>query len=131
MLFVESAPNFINPSRVSPLRLSRQMATGSSATQRLLVDGRIAICVSAVFCTESVVVVAGKIGPKSERTRKWVSGIFHNQDWERFEALMCLVFGQDILYAQINSKSAIAFQTMISPDASAGNKGIYLAFTDR
>ncbi|KAJ7703375.1 hypothetical protein B0H16DRAFT_1482942 [Mycena metata] len=122
MLFVESKPNFINPSRASPLVLSRQLAAGASGTQRLMYDNKIAVCVSAVFCTESVVVTAAKIGGKSERLRKWVSGIFHNQDWERFEALMCLVFGQDILYAQINNKKAISFQSMISPENSSGSK---------
>ncbi|KAJ7708002.1 hypothetical protein B0H16DRAFT_1746370 [Mycena metata] len=119
MLFVECKPNFINPSRVSPLSLSRQAATGPSATQRLLYDGQIAVCLSAVFCTDSVVVSAGKIGGKSERMRKWLSGIFHNQDWERFESLMCLVFGQDVMYAQISNKKAISFQTMISPEGAA------------
>ncbi|KAJ7764350.1 hypothetical protein B0H16DRAFT_1799868 [Mycena metata] len=113
---VSIGPNFINPSRISPLRLSRQAAASSSGTQRLLYDGKIAVCLSAVFCTESVVVTANKIGGKSERMRKWISGIFHNQDWERFESLMCLVFGQDVLYAQISNKKAIAFQTMISPE---------------
>ncbi|KAJ7746065.1 hypothetical protein B0H16DRAFT_1462645 [Mycena metata] len=119
MLFVECKPNFINPSRVSPLSLSRQAATGPSATQRLLYDSQIAVCLSAVFCTDSVVVSAGKIGGKSERMRKWLSGIFHNQDWERFESLMCLVFGQDVMYAQISNKKAISFQTMISPEGAA------------
>lgn len=124
MLFVEASPNFINPSRVSPVRLSIQGGSGPSTTQRLLVEGRVATCVSAVFCSESVVVSAEKIGPRSDRTRKWVSGIFHNQDWERFESLMCLVFGQELMYAQINSRKAIAFQTMISPEGSGGAKGI-------
>ncbi|KAJ7722043.1 hypothetical protein B0H16DRAFT_1699454 [Mycena metata] len=119
MLFVECKPNFINPSRVSPLCLSRQASAGTSGTQRLMYDGQIAVCLSAVFCTDSVVVTAGKIGGKSERMRKWVSGIFHNQDWERFESLMCLVFGQDILYAQISNKKAISFQTMISPEGAS------------
>jgi hypothetical protein len=123
MLFVDSAPNFINPARVSPVRLSTQVTSGPSSTRRLLVDGRIATCISAVFCSESVVITAEKIGQKSERTRKWVSGLFHNQDWERFESLICLVFGEDTMYAQINSRKAVAFQTMISPEPSAGVKG--------
>ncbi|KAJ7765355.1 hypothetical protein B0H16DRAFT_1717900 [Mycena metata] len=125
VLFVDCGPNFINPSRVSPVRLSGQLASGSSGTQRLMFDNKIAVCVSAVFCTDSVVVTAGKIGGKSERLRKWVSGIFHNQDWERFESLMCLVFGRDLLYAQINSKKAISFQSMISPESVSGSKGAF------
>ncbi|KAJ7753764.1 hypothetical protein B0H16DRAFT_1722963 [Mycena metata] len=122
MLFVEAAPSFVNLSRVSPLRLSKQASAGASATQRLLVDGQIAVCVSPIFCTDSMVVTAGKIGTKSERTRKWIAGIFHNQDWERFESVICLVFGEDLMYTQINNKKAISFLTMISPDSNVGTK---------
>ncbi|KAJ7036892.1 hypothetical protein C8F04DRAFT_1180917 [Mycena alexandri] len=122
MLFVEAAPAFINLSRVSPLRLSKQASAGASATQRLQVDGQIAVCVSAIFCTDSMIVAAGKIGVKSERTRKWIAGIFHNQDWERFESVVCLVFGEDIMYTQINNKKSVSFLTMISPDSAAGAK---------
>ncbi|KAJ7035868.1 hypothetical protein C8F04DRAFT_1258509 [Mycena alexandri] len=122
MLFVEAAPAFINLSRVSPLRLSKQASAGASATQRLQVDGQIAVCVSAIFCTDSMIVTAGKIGVKSERTRKWIAGIFHNQDWERFESVVCLVFGEDIMYTQINNKKSVSFLTMISPDSAAGAK---------
>jgi hypothetical protein len=123
MLFVDGSPNFINPSRVNPVHLSIQASSGPSAARRLLVRGKIAVCVSPVFCSESVVVTAQRIGQKSERIRKWVSGIFHNQDWERFEALMCLAFGEEVLYAQIDSRKALAFQSMISPEASVGVKG--------
>ncbi|KAJ7245273.1 hypothetical protein C8J57DRAFT_1524403 [Mycena rebaudengoi] len=93
MVFVEAAPNFINPSKVSPVRLSSQLVTTGS---------------------DSVVVTPGKLGG-TDRLRKWISGVFHNQDWERFEALSCLVFGQQILYAQITPKKALSFQTMMSP----------------
>jgi len=126
LLFKEAEPNFINPSRVSPLKLSRQLTSGSSPTQRLLVGTRIAVCVSALFCSESVVVEPARIGAKSERMRKWVSGIFHNQEWERFEALMCLIFGEDVMYSQISPKMAISFQTMISPELAGISKGAYL-----
>ncbi|KAJ7169024.1 hypothetical protein C8R46DRAFT_1218391 [Mycena filopes] len=122
LLFKEAEPNFINPSRVSPMKLSRQASTGSSPTNRLLTGTKIAVCVSAMFCSESVVTEAAKIGPKSDRMRKWVSGIFHNQEWERFEALMCLVFGEEVMYSQITPKKAIAFQTMISPEAAGSSK---------
>ncbi|KAJ7642478.1 hypothetical protein DFH06DRAFT_1137488 [Mycena polygramma] len=123
LTFKEAEPNFINPSRVSPLRLSRQASPGSSPTYRLLVGTRIALCVTSVFCSESVLAEPAKIGAKSDRVRKWLSGVFHNQEWERFEALCCLVFGETVMYGQISSKKAVAFQTMISPDSSGGTKG--------
>jgi hypothetical protein len=128
MLFTEADPNFINPARVNPIKLARQTTAGTTGNQRLLYNGRIAVCVSAVFCTESVVVTSGKISSKTDRTRKWISGIFHNQDWERFEAVMCLVFGEEVLYAQISPKKAIAFQSMISPDVASGSKGKPVTF---
>ncbi|KAJ7024534.1 hypothetical protein C8F04DRAFT_1270228 [Mycena alexandri] len=129
LMFKEAEPNFINPSRVSPLKLSRQASAGSSPTHRLMSGSKIAVCVSAIFCSESVVTEAVKIGPKSERMRKWVSGIFHNQEWERFEAIMCLVFGEDVMYSQITPKKAIAFQTMISPDVASSSKDADHRFT--
>ncbi|KAJ7095671.1 hypothetical protein C8R44DRAFT_890065 [Mycena epipterygia] len=116
MMFRDAAPNFINPSRVSPVRLSSKVSYGSTSTMRLHVDDRIATCVSALFCSESKLVSPQKIGGKSDRMRKWLSGIFHNQEWERFESLMCLVFGETVLRAQISTKHAVSFQTMISPD---------------
>ncbi|KAJ6609691.1 hypothetical protein B0H10DRAFT_2225707 [Mycena sp. CBHHK59/15] len=56
-----------------------------------------------------------KVGAKGDRLRKWLSGVFHDQDWERFEASVCLAFGHKVLYGQISHK-AISFQTVISPD---------------
>jgi hypothetical protein len=115
ILFKEAAPNYINLSRVSPIRLSSQVSSGSSATRRLQVDGRVAVCVSAVFTTESYLGTAHKIGPNSDRTRKWVSGIVHNQEWERMESILCLVLNEPVLYAQLTPKNALSFQTMMSP----------------
>ncbi|KAJ6520779.1 hypothetical protein DFH09DRAFT_226468 [Mycena vulgaris] len=116
MMFKESEPNFINPSRVSPLRLSTQGSAGSSTTQRLHVNGRIAVCVTPVCVTESHVVMPRKIGAKSDRRRKWISGVAHDQDWERMESLFCLLFHETIMYGQISDK-ALSFQTMISPES--------------
>ncbi|KAJ7152415.1 hypothetical protein C8R46DRAFT_1228748 [Mycena filopes] len=92
MLFQSAEPNYINPSR-----------------------DRIAVCVSAVCSAESHLTTPMRIGAKSDRERKWFSGVFHDQDWERFESLTSLVFGEPIMYGQMQDK-AISFQTMISPD---------------
>ncbi|KAJ7848381.1 hypothetical protein B0H14DRAFT_3453194 [Mycena olivaceomarginata] len=70
-------------------------------------------------CTESHVVAPMRIGIKSERQRKWISGVFHDQEWERWEAIVCLVFHEKIMYSQITDK-AISFQTMLSPDVRNG-----------
>jgi hypothetical protein len=97
-------------------------------TQRLQVDNRIAVCVSAVFCTESKLVSVVKIGGKSERMRKWLSGVFHNQEWERFESILCLVFGERTMRAQISPKKAVAFQTMISPADATAEQGEWFMY---
>ncbi|KAJ6548900.1 hypothetical protein B0H19DRAFT_1265694 [Mycena capillaripes] len=117
MLFQSAEPNFINLSRVSPLDLTSRASAGSSQTSRLYVGDRIAICLSAVCCTESHVLAPKRIGPKTELQRKWFSGVLHDQDWERFESILCLVFGESIMYGQVTDKS-ISFQTMMSPDPS-------------
>ncbi|KAJ7016597.1 hypothetical protein C8F04DRAFT_1201832 [Mycena alexandri] len=115
IVFAEAAPNYCNLSRVSPLRLNTRISAGSSSTYRLHIDDRIAICVSVICTTESHLVAPKRIGVKSERMRKWVSGVMHDQEWERFEANVCLQFHEQIMYSQIVDK-AISFQTMISPD---------------
>ncbi|KAJ7626517.1 hypothetical protein DFH06DRAFT_1141828 [Mycena polygramma] len=129
VLFREADPNFINPSRVSPLLLSCQVTAGSAATQRLMVNGRVAMCVTSIFCTESFLVDAKKIGANTDRTRKWLSGIPHNQDFERLESLFCLVLGEHVLYAQITPKKALSFQTMMSPANAAAVQDVEDAFT--
>ncbi|KAJ6452019.1 hypothetical protein C8R47DRAFT_1229578 [Mycena vitilis] len=115
ILFERAEPNFINLSRVSPLDLGTRVSAGSSSTHRLYYGDRIAICVSAICCTESHVVVPKRIGAKSDRERKWIEGVLHDQDYERWESCTSLCFHANILYAQIRDK-AIQFQTMISPD---------------
>ncbi|KAJ7822379.1 hypothetical protein B0H14DRAFT_2598563 [Mycena olivaceomarginata] len=52
--FQEASPNLINPSRVSPIRLSSRISVGSSTTYRLHVGDRIATCVSAVFYSDDL-----------------------------------------------------------------------------
>jgi hypothetical protein len=117
LLFQHAAPNFINPSRIPPLRLSTQLSTGATPTIRLNVDNRIAVCVSYVFSTESCVLEPKKVG-NTDRLRKWISGILHNQEWERLEALFGLVYGQHVLYAQLTPRNALSFQTMIESPKS-------------
>ncbi|KAJ7182682.1 hypothetical protein C8R43DRAFT_1116316 [Mycena crocata] len=121
MLFTESG-HFINPSRVSPAKLSSVISPGSSQTHRLHVNDRVAVCVSAVCVTESCVFAPKNIGTKSDRQRKWLYGVLHDYDWERLCSLTCLVFSERVMYAQINNQ-AISFQTMISPDGGRQAEG--------
>ncbi|KAJ7747474.1 hypothetical protein B0H16DRAFT_1461954 [Mycena metata] len=124
VMFVESGPSFINPSRVSPVRLSAEVSTGATATKRLKVDNKVAICVTPIFSSESILIEPKKIGTNVDCTHKWLSGIMHNQEWERFESTMCLVFGELVLYAQLLSKHALAFQTMMSAASSSSSVSV-------
>ncbi|KAF7334761.1 hypothetical protein MSAN_02374600 [Mycena sanguinolenta] len=122
MLFTQSEPHYINLSRISPLELSIRPLANNATSHRLYYREHIAICVSAICCTESHLVTARRVGINSDRTRKYVSGVFHDQNWERFESILCLVYGQKVLYGQLADKS-ISFQTVISPASREGQEG--------
>ncbi|KAJ7040019.1 hypothetical protein C8F04DRAFT_1315137 [Mycena alexandri] len=115
IVFDEAKPNFVNPSRVSPLRLNTRILAGSSTTHRLHVDDHIAICVTVVCTTDSHLVAPKRIGVRSERMQKWLSGVPHDQEWERMQAETCLMFHEQTMYSQITDK-VLSFRTMISPD---------------
>ncbi|KAJ7187201.1 hypothetical protein C8R46DRAFT_1207166 [Mycena filopes] len=100
IVFQEAKPNYVNMSRISPLRLNTRMSGGASATCRMYIEDRVAICVSAICCTVSNLVAPKKIGIKSERMRKSISGVLHDQEWS------------DLIAAD----KSVAFQTMISPE---------------
>ncbi|KAH6902997.1 hypothetical protein BKA70DRAFT_1374066 [Coprinopsis sp. MPI-PUGE-AT-0042] len=48
--------------------------------------------------------------PERGLRQKWLSGIFHSQEWERFVGFICTLFGHERLSAQL-AKDAIQFST--------------------
>ncbi|KAJ2914814.1 hypothetical protein MD484_g5619, partial [Candolleomyces efflorescens] len=99
----------INPSRISPR--SVLIRTMPGIVPRFHLYGRNrrpAICVSTIYCTESYVTAPSPRGLQ----QKFISGIFHSQEWERFVGFMCTSFGYDVLHAQL-SRDAIQFSTRI------------------
>ncbi|KAJ7115114.1 hypothetical protein C8R43DRAFT_961204 [Mycena crocata] len=128
VLFVEALGRYMNPSRSSPGKASIQLTSGANPSQRLNFNDHIAICVSSLFCTESFVTQPKKIGANSDRLRKWISGVFHNQEWERFEAYMSLVFGEPLMHAQLSPEKALSFQSMMSPANDTPSRGAAQAF---
>ncbi|KAJ7490176.1 hypothetical protein B0H11DRAFT_2229098 [Mycena galericulata] len=119
VLFVEAPGGFINPSRVDPRRVTSQPTTADLSRYVLNVDGKTAICVSAIMASESTLVEGRAIG--RSRPRKWLSGVFHNQEYERFISFMCLTFGSSTMYGQLSS-GAVAFQSALGP-ANDGTGG--------
>jgi hypothetical protein len=105
LAFVQSG-RYINPSRIDPQGLRMYSPTPSSSRHRLRVLGGMAICVSSMFSVESFLTVCCERG----RPEKHISGIFHNQEWQRFESLMCLLCGQTTLRAQFVN-NALSFST--------------------
>ncbi|KAK6992998.1 hypothetical protein R3P38DRAFT_2801371 [Favolaschia claudopus] len=69
------------------------------------VGNHAAICISAGMCTASHILQAVQSGGTPPRYRKYVDLLMHNQDWERWEAFMCICFGENVLRATITSKA--------------------------
>ncbi|KAJ7445310.1 hypothetical protein FB451DRAFT_1412823 [Mycena latifolia] len=96
-LAFRTAGRYINPSHASPsyvcLRTVDRKVT--DATHRLFVGVDSAICVSTGMCT-------------------YVEVCLLNQDWERWEAFMCVCYNERSIYASITDL-ALHFGTKISP----------------
>jgi hypothetical protein len=101
---------YINPSRISPVDVSVHQMTGAKPKYNLYTsDNQPAICISTIFCDGSHVVEPSTRG----LVQKWLSGIFHTQEWERFVGFMCMVFNQPRLSAQL-TKDSVQFSTKAS-----------------
>lgn len=122
-MFVEAAGGFINPSRFDPRRIASQATSPDLSRYVLTVDGKTAVCVSAVMSSESVLREGRSIG--RSRPRKWLSGLLHNQEYERFVSFMCLAFGSGTMYSQLYN-AAVSFQTVLGPLPGGGDCGVHL-----
>ncbi|RDB23241.1 hypothetical protein Hypma_009686 [Hypsizygus marmoreus] len=71
--FVRSG-RYVNPSRIAALHLSTRVVYGSADTRRLHTSGGSAICVSAIFSTESLLIT----GREQGMAQKLLSGVFHS-----------------------------------------------------
>ncbi|KAJ3504935.1 hypothetical protein NMY22_g17759 [Coprinellus aureogranulatus] len=102
-----SYKNYVNPARVSPLDLCIRTIPGKNIRSHLYTREREpAMCLSTVLCRESHVL---QPPPKGLR-QKWLSGVFHSQEWERTVGAICTSFGHDVLQAQL-MKDAMQFAT--------------------
>ncbi|KAJ6497118.1 hypothetical protein C8R47DRAFT_1212657 [Mycena vitilis] len=80
---------FINPCRVSPAIVTSQPTKSTGSGRRLNVDDKkVATCVTAGMCLQSHVATAVKTYGPAGREHKFLHLLFHNQDWERWEAFM-------------------------------------------
>ncbi|KAJ7205112.1 hypothetical protein C8J57DRAFT_1541939 [Mycena rebaudengoi] len=114
----EFAPGgFLNPSRFDPRRIGIQSTTADSSRYILVADDKPAICVSAVMAAESVLREGQSIG--KAMPRKWLTALFHNQEYERFVSLMCLAFNTTCVYGQL-AHGGVVFQTRMGSSKGAG-----------
>lgn len=72
----------------------------------MFVGKDVAVCVSPVYSSESLLLE----GKTAGLPQKLISGIFHSQEWQRFEAFMCLSFSHEVLIAQYKDH-ALEFST--------------------
>ncbi|RXW12804.1 hypothetical protein EST38_g13051 [Candolleomyces aberdarensis] len=113
--FVEDT-NFMNPSRSSPVNLEVREVPGLNR-HHLYRNGHPVVGVSAVFLEHSQIMTPSTSG----LTQKFIRGILHSQEWERFVAWVCMAFGQPALHAQL-AKDALQFSTRPRFDSKDDNK---------
>lgn len=102
----QQSGRYLNPSRASPLN-AYSVHTSTDDSRSVMYAGKsVAVLVSSVLLDSSHLVTV----PDRGLVQHYISGIFHNQEWERFCAFMCMVFGHPELTAQV-SLDALSFST--------------------
>lgn len=98
--------HFVNPSRASPLDVNIQYTTYNNRRSSLYCNYKVAICLSPMLSNESHLLAPAPFGLKN----KFISGYFHQQEWQRFKGFSCMVFDKPSMVAQIFN-SSISFTT--------------------
>jgi hypothetical protein len=86
--FVEAQGGYINPSRFDPGRITSQAILADRSRYALMVDGKVATCVSSMMSVQSFLRQGLAFG--RARPVKTVAGLLHDQEYERFVAFICL-----------------------------------------
>lgn len=105
---------YINPCRISPLDVLIKSVPGSTFKYHLHgADRKVLVCLVPVLCRNSYL-----MEPNGQTMRKkYITGIFHSQEWERFIGFICTAFDQLELEAQL-LQDAIQFATR--PESAQG-----------
>lgn len=99
--------NFINPSRVSPLDVNIFYTTHDRKRSLLQCNLKTAICLSPILSRDSYLLTPTSFGLRN----KYISGHFHSQEWQCFEAFATTVFDKPVMTAQLYN-DALSFVTM-------------------
>jgi hypothetical protein len=81
--------HFVNLSRVSPLNLYAVFTAHDYSKAILHANQRIAICLSPILVVESHLLTATDRGLKN----KFIKGLLHEQEMQRFVGATCMAFG--------------------------------------
>ena len=109
MKFVEDK-NFVNFSRISPVKINTCLVNISSLRHEFVKDGRMVIGVSCGMVFQSLLEC---VPPALKYPFHRISLTLHCQDAERYEASLCSIANKRTLVGQIY-KNAISFQTVVS-----------------
>ncbi|KAJ7619245.1 hypothetical protein DFH06DRAFT_1342103 [Mycena polygramma] len=104
--------SFVNPARVDPRNITAIPTKNSGSSMRINIDGRVAICVSPGVLSQSCITRVVETTGHQVRCHKYIYMLFHDQEWERWAAFMCLCFGHPYMYANITA-IALQFGTML------------------
>ncbi|RXW14797.1 hypothetical protein EST38_g11059 [Candolleomyces aberdarensis] len=107
--------NFTNPSRSSPTDTEVREVPGGRF--HLYRNGHPLVAVSPIFLEQSQLLTPSTSG----LTQKFVRGIMHSQEWERFVGWTCMAFGHEALAAQL-AKDALQFSTRPRFDSKDDSK---------
>lgn len=99
--------NYIGPSRVSPLEVNIHYTSPDLKRSTLQCNFKTAICLTPILSQECFLVNPSTTGLRN----KYISGYFHQLEWQRFEGFVCMVFDKSSMVAQINNRT-ISFGTM-------------------
>ncbi|KAJ7884629.1 hypothetical protein B0H14DRAFT_3432358 [Mycena olivaceomarginata] len=93
MDFTQSG-SFVNPVRISPTIVSI-----------------VAVCVTAGACVWSYIVECDYTNGSDPLAYKHIDVLLHSQDWERWEAFMCMCFWEAFMYTSMSDR-AMQFSTV-------------------
>ncbi|KAJ7710828.1 hypothetical protein B0H17DRAFT_1224009 [Mycena rosella] len=111
---------FINPSRVSPTVITVKPTKTGGLSLRLHVGTKVAICVSVGMCTESCLVDAVQTRSTPPMYHKYLALMYHNYDWQRWAAFVCLCFKEPFMFAPMQ-ELALQIGTVLSHAEGSSN----------
>lgn len=119
-LTFKSSGRFINPSRASPLEVYSTHTATDGSRAVIYAANTMAVMVTSIYTVGSCLHRSPTVGLAVHS----VEGIPHQQEAQRLQAFIPMVFGYDMMNAQI-SKGAMSFVTKIEGAPAPGESASY------